>query len=378
MNGKKRIVLVVQGEGRGHMTQAISMTEILEQAGFVISAVMVGCSSNRAIPDFFYKKFKAPIIKFKSPNFITDQKNKSIKVAPSLFVNLLKLPVFMKSIRQIDAVLSEHKPDAIINFYDPLIGLYYFFKKPTIPFICIAHQYLFLHPKFIFPTGHRVDRMAVRTFSKLTALRSTRKLAISFYSMDNPVKSNISVVPPLLRKDVFEQTEAHKDYYLIYLLNSGYKDEIVKWHQQNQHIEAHCFCDMPETYDTLKYGENLYFHKLNDKKFLELMAGTKGLVSTAGFESVCEAMYLGKPVFMVPVEGHFEQFVNARDAHKAGAGIFDKKFDINKFVEYVGTCKPDPAIFKKWLHNSTEMFLNEINAVLLNSSTPTDALVGAG
>jgi uncharacterized protein (TIGR00661 family) len=370
---KKKVILVVQGEGRGHMTQAISMREILQSAGFEICAVLVGCSSNRVIPDFFYKKMESPVISFQSPNFVTDHKNKSIRVASSLLVNLMRLPVYSKSMRQIDTIIKEHQPDAIINFYDPLIGLFYFFKKPVIPLICIAHQYMFLHPDFKFPAGHRVDRMAVRTFSKLTALRSKRKLAISFYSLGNHDKTGLSVVPPLLRKDVFEQEEKHKEYFLIYLLNSGYKEEIVKWHQQNQHIEAHCFCDMPETYDTLKYGENLYFHKLNDQKFLELMAGTKGLVSTAGFESVCEAMYLGKPVFMVPVEGHFEQFCNARDAFKAGAGIFDKRFDINRFITYVSTCKPNPDIFRKWLNNSSEMFLSEINTVI-KKTTPDPAL----
>jgi uncharacterized protein (TIGR00661 family) len=372
---KKMVVLVVQGEGRGHMTQAISMREILEAAGYEICSVLVGCSSKREIPDFFYKKINAPVIKFKSPNFITDKKNKSIRVAPSLFINLLLLPVFSKSIRMIDDVIREHKPDAIINFYDPLIGLYYLFKRPSVPLICIAHQYMFLHPDFEFPKGHRIDRSAVRLFSKLTALGSVRKLAISFYAMKNHEKKGIAVVPPLLRKDVFEQQEQTKDYFLIYLLNNGYKDEIIQWHQKNQHIEAHVFCDMNDGYETMKYGDNLYFHRLNDLKFLELMAGTKGLVSTAGFESVCEAMYLGKPVFMVPVEGHFEQFVNSRDAFKAGAGIFDKRFDINKFVEYVNTCKINTLPFRSWLNNSSEMFLNEINAVIQQSNINANTIV---
>jgi UDP-N-acetylglucosamine:LPS N-acetylglucosamine transferase len=127
---------------------------------------------------------------------------------------------------------------------------------------------------------------------------------------------------------------------------------------------------MPETYETLRYGENLYFHKLDDTKFLNLMAGAKGLVSTAGFESVCEAMYLGKPVFMVPVEGHFEQFCNARDAHKAGAGIFDTFFNLDVFVDYVGTCKSDPLPFRTWLKDSKTMFLEEIHQTLETQNAP--------
>ena len=69
--------------------------------------------------------------------------------------------------------------------------------------------------------------------------------------------------------------------------------------------------------------QTLFVHAINDKLFLDMMSRARGLASTAGFESVCEAMYLGKPVLMVPVKGHFEQFCNSRDAFKAGAGIFN-------------------------------------------------------
>lgn len=49
------------------------------------------------------------------------------------------------------------------------------------------------------------------------------------------------------------------------------------------------------------------------------MAGCRAYATTAGFESICEAMYLGKPVLMVPA--HIEQDCNAHDAMRAGAGL---------------------------------------------------------
>lgn len=55
------------------------------------------------------------------------------------------------------------------------------------------------------------------------------------------------------------------------------------------------------------------------------MAGCKAFATTAGFESVCEALYLQKPVLMVPV--HIEQECNAFDATRAGAGIRSDRFD---------------------------------------------------
>lgn len=57
------------------------------------------------------------------------------------------------------------------------------------------------------------------------------------------------------------------------------------------------------------------------------MAGCKAYASTAGFESVCEAMYLGKPILMVPA--HIEQDCNAYDAEKSGAGIISSDLICN-------------------------------------------------
>ena len=53
--------------------------------------------------------------------------------------------------------------------------------------------------------------------------------------------------------------------------------------------------------------------------FLNQMAACKAYASTAGFESICEAMYLGKPILRVPA--HIEQDCNAFDAVNSGAGI---------------------------------------------------------
>src|SRR3984957_855934 len=124
MKGKK-VIFTVQGEGRGHLTQAITLQNILLEAGYEVLAVLVGTSSARKLPDFFYEQIKAPIINFSSPNFVMDSKMKSIRILPSVTFNLRLMPLYFRNMRMIDAKLKELKPDLIINFYDPLIGMYY-------------------------------------------------------------------------------------------------------------------------------------------------------------------------------------------------------------------------------------------------------------
>lgn len=357
----KKFILAVQGEGRGHMTQALSMYDMLIENGHTVCAVLLGSSGRRDIPTFFFEKIKSPIIQLQSPNFVTDKQNKSINVTKSVIHNLSKLKTFRKSLKAIHNLVQEHEPDVIINFFDLLIGLYYRFYKPKAKMVCIAHQYVYFHPDFEFPEGRWLDKEAIKFYTRLTAKGSAKNLALSFYKI-HTTNEDVTVVPPLLRKEIFNLEPAKNNFYLVYLVNNGYFEEVLDWHQRNPEIELHCFTDQPEKIylDYTFNKEKLVVHAINDTLFLEMMSKANGLASTAGFESVCEAMYLGKPVLMVPIHGHYEQFCNSRDACKAGAGIFSDRFDLSKLTNFSTTFDGTNPWFKNWVANAKHRIYNEI------------------
>jgi uncharacterized protein (TIGR00661 family) len=360
----KKYILAVQGEGRGHMTQAVSMYEMLIEEGHEVCAVIVGTSARREIPSFVFEKIKAPIIKLQSPNFVTDKKNKSINIPKTLLHNFTQIQKFRNSLREIDQLMKSHQPDVVINFFDLLIGLYYRFYKPKAKLICIAHQYIYFHPDFEFPEGRSFDKMAIKYYTRLTAFGSSKNLALSFYKI-HTTNDDVIVVPPLLRKEVFELESTKENFYLVYLVNNGYFEDLLEWHLSNSEIELHCFTDQPEKIiGNYSFNKNkLFVHAINDTLFLEMMSKSKGLASTAGFESVCEAMYLGKPVLMVPVQGHYEQYCNSRDAFKAGAGIFSDKFDIGKLAKFSITFDGENPWFKNWAANGKHRIYKEIISI---------------
>jgi len=359
---KLRFLFVVQGEGRGHMTQAIALKQLLTEAGHEICMVLVGKSSTRAVPSFFNQKMGMRHLAFPSPNFLQDKAGKGILIGRSIISNLLKARRFFNSIAMIRSVVERQQPDAIINFYEPLMGLYALASKHHPPIISIAHQYVYLHPGFHFPAGGALQQAALVNFTKITAAGSALKLALSMYAIQ-PAVAGISVVPPILRQELFKLKAQAGDYYLVYLLNSGYIDEIMSFHRLNPKVKLHCFTDRKEIEDEMVIDDSLTFHRLSDEKFLKLMAGAKGLVSTAGFESVCEAMYLSKPVLMVPVAGHWEQFSNSRDAAKAGAGIFDDSFKIDRLMDYVYDADRQEA-YREWVNSANSLILAQIVGIL--------------
>ena len=69
-----KYMFVVQGEGRGHLTQALSLKTLLEKNGHEVVSVMVGCSAKRSIPDFFSKKKWLWIVALSQPELFTGPK----------------------------------------------------------------------------------------------------------------------------------------------------------------------------------------------------------------------------------------------------------------------------------------------------------------
>ncbi|TNF41042.1 MAG: glycosyltransferase, partial [Cytophagales bacterium] len=67
-----KFLFIVQGEGRGHMTQAIAFSSLLQRQGHELLCVLVGKSKRRTIPDFFIREIQAPVSLLESPNFEAD------------------------------------------------------------------------------------------------------------------------------------------------------------------------------------------------------------------------------------------------------------------------------------------------------------------
>jgi UDP:flavonoid glycosyltransferase YjiC (YdhE family) len=64
----------------------------------------------------------------------------------------------------------------------------------------------------------------------------------------------------------------------------------------------------------------LRFQAIDERRFLDHLAGCDALISTAGNQLVGEALYLRKPVLVLPEERNFEQSVNAYFLEQSGAG----------------------------------------------------------
>ena len=352
-----KYIFIVQGEGRGHLTQCMALEEILRKNGHEVVEILVGKSQSRQLPDFFMRSIQAPIRRFESPNFLPTASNKRNNILRSVGYNLLKVPTYLKSMRFIKQRIRETQAQVGVNFYELLTGLTYALYHIKVPQICIGHQYLFLHKNFHLPEINKAEIQLLNIFSQLTCLGASKKLALSFTKMEDDNDHRICIVPPLLRKEVFSIQATTGNYIHGYMVNAGFAENVMAWHQRCPETELRFFWDRKGEKEVKVIDETLSFHPLDDKAFLKQMSGCKAYASTAGFESVCEAMYLGKPILMVPA--HIEQDCNAQDAARSGAGIVSDDFDLDRLLRFAGQYKPNPS-FRTWVNSAPYVILHAL------------------
>lgn len=344
-----KFLFIVQGEGRGHMTQALAMKELIEETGHEIVSVLVGSDGKRKIPLFFLEAFGLGKIRsYFSPSFVMC-KNQRVDGLATLFNFIKSFNKSWKSIKYIKRTVDEIEPDVIINFYEPLYGVSSAVFGEGVRSVVIGHQYMFFYPGYFLSNRYPLERLFGKIWSWVVGLNS-EKVALSFYPINN--FKDITVLPPLLRKQLFE-TEVNNDgSVLVYAVNNGYVKNLVKSEIGYSRV-VHCFCEKFWEGDGV-YG-NLHLHELDGKKFLEYMGKCDVLLCTAGFESLCEAAYMGKKVITVPTQGHFEQYFNALDAQKYGIVKHQSKFyisdDIGSDVKSF-----DNSGFKKWVNGYKESY----------------------
>src|SRR5262245_17226018 len=114
-----RIMLTILGEGRGHMTQALSVKEIVARAGHEVVSTVLGMGSHREVPPFFAGALQMPIARIPTLEF-SFANNRKVSLPATLWSIAARVPRYYRAVRKLKAVVRETQPDVIINFFEPL------------------------------------------------------------------------------------------------------------------------------------------------------------------------------------------------------------------------------------------------------------------
>jgi uncharacterized protein (TIGR00661 family) len=107
----------------------------------------------------------------------------------------------------------------------------------------------------------------------------------------------------------------------------------------------------------IKQG-SITINPINENLFLKLMAKSDGVITNAGFTTTSEALYLGKPLLVIPMRGHIEQNSNAFALKKMGVTVI-KKLSVNK-IDQIADWLNNPKVVQCKFENDLKYLVDQI------------------
>lgn len=312
----KKILFGICTEGSGHTIQAIAVKQFLNKNNYDVKCVLAA-DKKVGLPKLFTDEFN--VITFEGFDFVFDNQSRVI-IWKTVLKNILELPKLIYAFIKICKTIKRENPDTIVNFYEPLVGLSALLF-PKINYISFGHQYamtLDMYPKV---NGYHVQKFFLKLINYITSIRA-KKVALSYYEFND---KSVICCPPVLRQNTYDKSDKIEDFVLIYLMNQdlvpGLIEEAIKYPE----IKLECFTRLTKNFEC---PHNLKLHKLDGKLFQEKMKVCKAVICSGGFETTAESILHNKPILMMPLPNHYEQYANCNDAEEHGLAVYKPKIQL--------------------------------------------------
>lgn len=131
-------------------------------------------------------------------------------------------------------------------------------------------------------------------------------------------KPNTTLHPPILRPEIINARPEAGEHLLVYQTSTSNTSlpEIL----QQSGRECRIYGMRREiTYEIVE--GNLHYRPFSEAQFIDDLRTAAGVVASAGFTLMGEAVYLHRPMLAVPIKGQFEQVLNARYLEHEGFGL---------------------------------------------------------
>jgi uncharacterized protein (TIGR00661 family) len=307
------IVYAMCGEGRGHATRAQTVIEAL-RGRHQLTLFASGCAVDML--EARYGRTDIRVVRIPGLQFGYSQPGRVD------LLRTLRLAARFKweANRYIDAVVPEleaAEPDLVIADFEPIVPRAA--RRLGLPFISFDHQHFLVAGDLsALPFGVRQEANLAAPFVSALYDWQAATIVSSFYRV--PIRKglrNVTWVGTLIRPELVRMTPVHGPYLLAYMRRHASPETLAALAASGRPVRVYGLGERPS-------AGLLSFHAIDERRFMDDLAGCEAVVSTAGNQLVGEALFLGKPLLVMPEGWNFEQSVNAHFLEQSGAGWVER------------------------------------------------------
>ena len=326
-----RVLYSCCGEGQGHSSRVHTVTSALMRLGHEVKVL----ASNKA---FEVLCDRLPDVR-KIPGFVFVYQNNRVELVASVRENLPLIRQRATIIRQIRDLIEAWQPHLAITDFEPFLPRAAYVSG--LRCISLDHQGVIPFARPSLPLNQWIPALAARAVVQQTGYREEARLATSFFYPPLPPGGNVQCFPPILRDKVLNITPRDDQHVVVYQTSSSFTrlPELLKRLPFRFKVFA---------YEHAGVDGNISYFPRSDTRFIEEVGGASWVLTNGGYTLMSEALFLGKPVFSIPVAWQFEQWLNARHLEDLGYGtICDdlREFEgkVRKFLGQLHRCRENIA-----------------------------------
>ena len=322
-----KILYGVTGEGLGHAMRSRVVIEHLVRQGHEIEIMVSGRAAA-----FLGKRFEG-VNTIHGLHMILEENR--VRPGKTLWSNVLKGVMGVPgNIAAYFDLISAFQPEVVISDFES--WSYYFGRTHRLPILSIDNMQV-IHrcelPQEIIE-GNEVSFQLTKTFIK-AKLPSCDAYFITSFFRPPPRKENTYLFQPILRPEILAAKATAGDHLLIY--QSG-ANAALQTALAATGLECRIYGMRPGQTEELREGQ-LRFMPFSEDGFIADLASARAVIAGGGFTLMGEAVFLHKPMLALPIEGQFEQWLNAKYLEREGYGMFTVTLDdpnvLPRFVERV-------------------------------------------
>lgn len=349
---RKKILWGISGIGNGHINRQLPLIRQLAKS----CQIMIFCydKSYEVAKKNFLKNKNITLQEVSIPFWSGGKRGLDFSLAQKNEHNQNRL-FFLKNCEAMAMVQKKiGKPDLVISDYEPISAQYAYAYNA--PLITIDQQSKFLvgnFPKEIagFNCQDEIERLHM-FFPKVEA-----RLAVSFFNVEKG-RSDDSVLlfPPIIKDAVLNLKRTEKKNSILVYISAA-----RAFGQTNEQIRQ-ILSRFPEaqfslfTEEQINSSANVVGYKQGDERFLKVLSECTGIITTAGHTLLSEAMYLGIPVYALPV-APYEQHLNAYVINKYGFGLASDKLQLAQLKKFLSNLNKYKEVIRA---NKDKILLNGV------------------
>lgn len=301
-----KILYGIQGTGHGHISRAREIIPLLsEQADVDVLLSGYNCKMNLE---------NIPVLQKRGISLAYDSNGSVSYLKTALGIQPVR---FLKDVH----ALNIKNYDLIISDYEPITA--WASIHSTIPTVGLSHQAAFLSDKS--PRPKKYSLFSEQILKHFAPCR--QPIGFHFQRYDS------FILPPIIRRDVRNLSMESGEHITVYL--PAFDHQILtSVFLQCPQVEWHLFsplCDEPYQ------KENIHVKPVGNLSFLESLRSSLGVITSAGFETCAETMFLGKKLLVVPIRNQYEQLCNAAALQKMGITVIEEFNSVvkNKIAQWI-------------------------------------------